>query len=214
MEMMNKTFGRLKVIKEGNKTKDNHKKWICLCTCGNIKEIDGRDLRRKKTTSCGCLRNELTKERIIKLNTKHGECKTRLYNIWNGMRDRCNRPSNNEYKNYGGRGISVAKEWNDYLKFKNWAEKNGYKDNLTIDRIDVNKNYEPKNCRWITIQEQANNKRTNKYITYKGKKLNYRQWEKLLNYNKGIISNRLKRGWSIERTLEEKPFIGKNQYKK
>lgn len=162
VSMVNRHFGRLTVINNAGYTNDHHKKWLCKCTCGNTTIVDGRDLRKGATKSCGCLLKEKAANRIVKMNTIHNNSHSRLYNIWVGMRDRCRRQKNWAYKYYGGRGISVCKEWDSYLEFKKWALQNGYEENLTIDRINVNDNYKPSNCRWITIQEQQRNKRNNK----------------------------------------------------
>lgn len=162
IQMINVKFGRLKVISQATPTKDNHKRWLCECECGNNVIVDGRDLRKGATKSCGCLLREKVSDRIIKMNTKHGDAHTRLYHIWQNMKDRCYRAKNKHYKDYGGRGITVCNEWFDYITFKKWSINNGYQSNLTIDRIDVNGNYEPSNCRWITIQEQQRNKRNSK----------------------------------------------------
>jgi len=162
IKMVNLRFGRLKVISEANPAKDGHKKWLCQCDCGNTTIVDGRDLRKGATRSCGCLLKEKSTERINKFNTKHGDAHTRLYHIWQGMKDRCFRIKNKHYKDYGGRGINICIEWLDYIKFKKWALNNGYKKDLTIDRINPNGNYEPFNCRWITMQEQQRNKRNSK----------------------------------------------------
>lgn len=215
IQMIGRNFGRLKVIKEAGKTKDNHIKWLCLCACGGNTVVDGRDLRKGSTTSCGCYSIEKATERVVKFNTKHGECYTRLYRIWNGIHDRCNRKNSKNYRHYGGRGIKVCEEWNDYLAFKTWALTNGYEEHLTIDRINVDGNYEPTNCRWITKQEQQNNKRTNRYIMYNGLTLTVTQWNKKMGYKRGTIENRLLMNWDVERAILEKPFVGKNQnYKK
>lgn len=162
IQMINAKFGRLKVVSQAEPTKDNHKRWLCECECGNKTIVDGRDLRKGATKSCGCLLKEIAKKKIIKINTKHGDSHTRLYNIWQNMKDRCYRINNKNYKYYGERNILVCPEWFSYMNFKDWALNNGYKDNLTIDRINVNGNYEPINCRWITIQEQQRNKRNSK----------------------------------------------------
>ena len=208
--MIGLKFERLVVISEAGKTKDGHKKWLCKCDCGKTTIVDGRDLRRGKTKSCGCLLRETAKTQ--KHCYKHGDKHTRLYTIWNNMRDRCRRPKNSNYFNYGGRGIYVCKEWNDYITFKKWALDNGYKDNLSIDRIDVNGNYEPSNCRWATIQEQANNKRTSRKITHNGETHTITEWNKIKGYKRGLIADRIAKGWSIKRAIEEQPFVGKNQH--
>ena len=116
----------------------------------------------------------------------HGGTGTRLYRIWKNMKARCYRKSAREYGNYGGRGISICEEWkDDFLSFRKWALSNGYKESLTIDRIDVNKDYKPSNCRWITNKEQQNNRRDNRIYEYDGKSLTLSQWSELLgmNYN-------------------------------
>lgn len=134
---------------------------------------------------------------------KHGLNETRIYKTWVRMKVRCYNQNHDRYKNYGGRGITVCDEWkNDFKKFYEWAMKNGYSDDLTIDRIDVNGNYEPSNCRWITNKEQCNNRRNNHFITYNGKTQTVSEWaeEIGLDYNTLLVRiNRLH--WDIEKAL-------------
>lgn len=132
---------------------------------------------------------------------KHGMIGTRIYNIWHDMKRRCYCKSRKSYARYGGRGITVCPEWQEFMPFYDWAMANGYSDNLTIDRIDVNGNYEPSNCRWVTSKEQANNKRNNHMITHNGKTQTITQWADELEINESTLHSRISRGFSCEKVL-------------
>lgn len=135
-------------------------------------------------------------------NYKHGLRHKRIYNIWRNMWHRCTNPSDPGYRNYGGRGISVCKEWKDPKVFADWAYKNGYSDNLTIDRIDVNGNYEPSNCRWATYATQANNKTNSVFIEYNGESHTFAEWEKITGISSKTIWARIRHyGWGVEEAL-------------
>lgn len=133
---------------------------------------------------------------------KHGMSNTRLYHIWEGMKRRCKNPKAKNYKNYGGKGISICDEWDrSFEVFYEWAMANGYEDGLTLDRIDVNGNYEPSNCRWASWEEQENNRSNNKYIEYNGQTKTIAEWTRIFGKPRHIVYHRLKRGWSIEKAL-------------
>lgn len=175
-DLTGQKFGRLTALHYLN---NYHKKgvwWLCVCECGNLVEVRNCNLTSGNTKSCGCFRH-------TKL-MKHGLYQTRLYHIWLNMKNRCCNYKHESYKNYGGRGIKVCSEWkDDFMGFYNWAMSNGYNDKLSIDRIDNDGNYSPNNCRWTTIKQQANNRRTNVYLTYNGKTQTMKQWADELGAN-------------------------------
>lgn len=161
--LIGQRFGKLIVVSEAGNDKQRHALWHCKCDCGNEVDVITSQLTGGKTQSCGCLGREHRTES----RTKHHKSHTRLYNVWNGMRQRCNDPNHKSYSNYGGRGIKVCDEWSEYSVFEKWALENGYDVNAgygvcTLDRIDVNGNYFPNNCRWVDIPTQAKNKRNSR----------------------------------------------------
>lgn len=158
--LINQRFGRLVVIKRvqnlGNKVA-----WECLCNCGKLKIVTSSSLCSGSTLSCGCLRKETSSKKA----TIHGHYHERLHGVWNSMRQRCINPNNKDYPFYGGRGINVCKEWVAYSSFRQWALSAGYKEKLTIERINVDGDYYPDNCKWIPLKEQMVNRRSN--LSYK-----------------------------------------------
>lgn len=158
-------FGRLKVIEQNGRTSDRHILWKCKCECGKFTNVSSRELRSGKTKSCGCLQ----KDKIREMRYKHGDRNSRLYSVWKTMKKRCENKNCKSYKWYGAKGVSVCDEWHDYSAFKKWALDNGYdekaeKGDCTIDRINPYGDYEPSNCKWVSMAEQARNKRNSVQI--------------------------------------------------
>jgi hypothetical protein len=134
-------------------------------------------------------------------NNKNGT-RTRLYVIWCHMIERCENEHSERFADYGGRGIRVCEEWKDFVSFRDWALNNGYSKSLTIDRIDNDGNYEPGNCKWSSVKDQCNNRRTNHLLTYKGRTQTMTQWAEELGMNPGTFKYRIYLGWSVERAIE------------
>lgn len=186
-------FGRLTAIKRIEGKKPTY--WLCECDCGNRKEIQLNNLTTGNSKSCGCLSKE---HHVI----KHNASNTRLYNIYLAIKNRCLLKSCSNYKRYGGRGIKVCREWIDnFENFREWSISNGYNDQLSIDRIDNNGNYCPENCRWTTVKEQANNRRSNVILTYNGISQTIMQWSEEINIPYMTLRARIERGWSVQKAL-------------
>lgn len=192
-DLSGKQFGKLVAIKYAGQKGRRRTIWECKCDCGEITFVDATHLKSGHTTSCGCKIIETIKYN----NYKNGLSNSRLGRAYRNMINRCYRTENYEYNLYGGRGISVCDEWKSkedgFVNFCNWALSNGYSEKLTLDRIDVNGDYEPSNCRWVDIFVQANNKRNTHWLKINGeidtvgnwsRRLNVSYWN-LLNYSKG-----------------------------
>lgn len=189
-------YGRLTIIKEVNK-RNNKRCFLCKCDCGNEREIRLTNIRSGTTLSCGCLQ----KDKATEGNVTHGMSGTRLHGIWGKMIGRCTNKTDNRYGLYGGRGISVCEKWKNFNFFYDWAIRSGYEDNLTLERRDVNGNYNPSNCKWGTWKEQQNNRRNNRCITFKGETMTVKQWSECIGMQEGTLRWRLDAGWSEEDAL-------------
>jgi len=192
-------FNRLTVIREYGKDNSGRYLYLCRCSCGKEKIVRASHLTGGTIKSCGCYHSETASKTMHEQNykwlTKHGMYKTRLYKIYLGAKYRCENPNNTSYWKYGGRGIRFL--WKDFETFKTWAVNNGYSDNLSIDRIDVNGNYEPSNCRWITNNEQQRNRRDNRIIEIDGEKRCLQEWCDIYGINVSTVWKRETKGMNI-----------------
>lgn len=180
--------------------------WECRCSaCGSITAVYPQHVIKGTQKSCHCGKARNAK----KIATRHGERWTRLYTVWLRMRDRCNNPNNPRYNRYGGRGISVCDEWNDFRKFEEWAVQNGYSDELTIERVDINQGYCPNNCCWIPMKKQARNRSNNTFYKIGDEEKTLAEWCEIYKAPYYTVYSRIKkRGWDVERALTT-PFLGK-----
>jgi hypothetical protein len=189
-------YGKLVIVSDVEQAKGEKRLVLCKCDCGNTKIIPLRHLRYGVTKSCGCLKKGAV--------NNHGVAnyKSRLYKIWDDMKQRTENPKNKRYEIYGERGIKICSEWRyDFPAFKEWALNNGYSDTLTIDRIDANRGYEPSNCRWVTLKVQANNRRNNVLITYHGVTHTISEWSDITGIRYCNIKDRYRRGLPLEQVF-------------
>lgn len=210
IDLTGQRFGRLTVIKRSDEIATNKSaKWHCICDCGNECIKSSSSLRRFEKSSCGCWKAEITSKLFKKYDIKN----KKLYEVWQGMRSRCNYKWNSDYHNYGGRGIKISTEWRDYNVFQKWAIEHGYIQGLTIERIDVDGNYCKENCCWIENKLQAQNTRKVRRFIYKDKVYTIRQLSDMFNVNNRTLANRLTvLNWDVERAITEPAIKGKNQY--
>ena len=197
-DLTGQRFGRLLVLKKSDENIQKKSKliiWHCICDCGNEVDIRSQDLRSGKIQSCGCLHKDII--------STHGLSRNRLYQIWIDMRSRCNNTNLKCYYNYGGRGIKVCEEWDNYQSFYNWSMNNGYMDELTIDRIDVNGNYEPNNCKWSTKLEQENNRRNNRFSYYNSEKMTISDFKRITGISRNFITNNLNKNKTFDEIKRE-----------
>lgn len=195
MDLTEKKFGRLTILKRMASNKWGKSCWLCRCDCGKEKIIVGNNIKSGITKSCGCLQ----KEKASIANTLHGHCKSKTYQSWCDIIKRCTNPNSARYLLYGGRGITVCKRWRQFINFlKDMGEMPmGYQ----IDRIDNNGNYCPSNCQWATRRQQMRNKQDNHLVTHKEKTLCLSEWAEQTGISADIIRWRLKHNWSVGKAL-------------
>ena len=209
IDLTGKKFGEWVVINKDNSENVKHGvHWICKCNCGAIKSVHSQTLRNGASTSCGCK----TKELISKANRVHGLKTHKLFGVHNTMKQRCANPNSQKYKLYGGRGITVCEEWKKFINFYNWAISNGYKEGLSIDRIDNDGDYEPSNCKWETTKVQANNTRRNRKLEYKGEVKTLSEWSNILKLDYMKLKFKVKGKTDLNEVMEDENFINRARY--
>jgi len=210
LDITGKKFGRLTAIKRTGTNKWGGAIWLFICDCGKETEKEATRVNKGLTRSCGCLQHEIEIQSGKKTihfaqesNVTHGLSKHRLCRIWRLMKNRCSNSNDKTFKNYGSRGITVCDEWlNSSESFFNWAFKNGYSKELSLDRKNNNEGYSPENCKWSTPKEQCNNKRNNRIILFNGESKTLTQWCDVYKIRYGLVLSRLKRGWNISDALQ------------
>ena len=204
-------FGKLEIVDKVFENK--HTLYLCKCECGNFTKQRFSTLKRGDVKSCGCLGKEFKQ----KGNVVHNLYYSRIYKIYNGMKNRCYCKTDYHYENWGKRGITICDEWlgkNGFINFYNWAISNGYNDNLSIDRIDNNGSYEPSNCRWTTKEVQQNNTRRNKKYEYNGEALTLSQLSKKYQINVSTLYHRIKKFNDIKIAIENPINLSLSRTKK
>lgn len=196
-DLTGKKFGELEVVSITDERKHGKVVWLCKCSCGNLTKVISNNLQNGSTVSCGCY----SKKVLEQSRMKHGMHDSRIYNIYICMKERCYNPKSKSYSEYGGRGIKICDEWlgeNGFLNFYDWAMQNGYDDNLTIDRKNVDGDYCRENCRWATHKMQNNNTRRNRIIKYQGQSHSVSEWSQITGINRNTLTARLNKGLPLE----------------
>lgn len=195
IDMTGQHYGRYTVLEYIGQNKDHKAVWKCRCECGTIKNVSGKDLRSGNTKSCGCYNRDKAMQNPALWKPKHGLSKHPLHQIWRNIKTRCGNKKSKEYKYYGGRGIKICDAWKDFQAFYDWAIKNGYHKDLSIDRIDTNGDYCPENCRWVSMKVQQNNRRNNKLLTINGETRTMSEWSDFYGVKYTVVKSRILNGW-------------------
>lgn len=204
-DLSGKRFGNLQVLSLAPKS-GRGTRWLCQCDCGNKTIVARNNLVYGNTKSCGCLVGKANSRKKYgeKSIQKEDSQTKRLYQIWQGMKARCYNKNNKDYKYYGKLGVSICSEWKDnFEEFYYWSMANGYKENLTIDRINNDKGYSPDNCRWVEQSEQKGNRRNVKMYEYNGESASLAEWARKMGISYKTLYARIHRnGYSIKKALE------------
>lgn len=192
LNLVGQKFNRLSVVSFSHKNSRGEKYWHCVCDCGNEKDVRANVLTSGKAQSCGCYHLERV--------TSHGMTNTRTFKSWHSMIDRCTNPNNPSFDKYGGRGISICKGWRE--SFESFLADMGERpDGKSLDRVDVNGNYEPSNCRWATALEQSINKVSSPKLTFNGVTKTVFEWASEVGVPAKQISWRINNGWPVDMAL-------------
>lgn len=207
IDLSGQTFGRFTVLERAGSCRQSHALWLCKCLCGIEKVVSGAHLRKGAVKSCGCLRKEI----LADSRHKHGGANTPTWNVWRGMIKRCTSKNFSQFKHYGGRGIKVCYRW---LEFPNFLSDMGERpEGASIERIDVNGDYEPENCKWIPLQEQPNNTRRSFVVELHGKSMCLRQACDSLGLKYARVRDRIQKlGWTFEQAIAEPKKVNGSLY--
>jgi hypothetical protein len=201
LDLRGQVFDRLTALHREENDSRGRARWLCRCSCGGSTTAIAADLRNGNTRSCGCLQAERRAERV-KANTTHGGARTRIYGIWCGIKARCYNPKSAVWRYYGGKGISLCDEWHSFDAFRDWSFANGYRDDLTIDRIHNDGHYEPGNCRWVTQATQKGNQTSNRMVEYMGENIHLKEACRRAGLPYKTVHRRIvKLGWEDAKAL-------------
>ncbi len=208
-EFPGSVFGRLTVLREQGRNAKQNRLWLCRCECGTEITATTARLRNGNTKSCGCLSRDHAAAKARERNYRHGMARTVEYQTWKGMIQRCTNPAAPDFACYGGRGITVCRRWLE--GFENfYADMGPRPDGFSLDRIEVDGDYAPENCRWASNLRQQNNRRSNHFLTVAGKTQSIADWAREYGLSDATISGRIKRGWDADRAVTT-PAGGQSQ---
>lgn len=213
-DLTGQVFGRFTILRLDPTSQSGKRKWICRCVCGNERSVAGGNLKNGNTSSCGCLRKEVSAARFQRDLTTHGQSYTSVYAQYRGMIARCEYSGAGGYKYYGARGISVCQRWRGAGGFPNFVSDMGARpsEQHSIERRNNSGNYEPDNCYWATPEEQAQNKRTTVFFTYNGERMSLRRACRLAGKSYALVLQRVHRGWHISEAFRMDPLPPGERY--